>query len=123
MMPARIPDCLRRVDSAYPDFPHCQASVIQDRQYVATSAITENSSIGKDVQRSLICAGSLHPCFNGEVLQLQTRRIADKDAVAQAVETERLPHDSGRERGISTQGTVIGPESISGIPIPSPPAD
>src|SRR5438477_5247157 len=73
--------------------------------------------------RSLVQAGSLEPCLDSEILQLQIGRIAYHHTIAAAIKTECLSDKPWHECCVPTQSTVVRIEFICRVAIPFPPTD
>ena len=119
-MPLCIDNQSRRVDLAYGIFGQKQSAIVAQPKNVPAGAIPQNLTVG-GLHGNLARARSLHPRFDGENLQLQIGRVADRDGVAITVETEGLSDFARRICRLALQSAVVSTLRVLSSAIAAPP--
>ena len=101
MVPVHVSNSLCGTDAANAHFTQHYAPVVENRKVITVIPIAKNRPITKDIERSFVRVGSFNPGFNREVLQPQTRRIAERHPVVCPIETECLADQPRPERRVA----------------------
>ena len=99
-----------------------QPAVAQEAEHIASVAVSDDFAIDGE-GGDLGGAGSFDPGFDGEVLELETGRIADPHTITVPVKREGLPDPAGGEGGIAAEAAVVGAADVGGVASGRPPTD
>ena len=83
----------------------------------------KNNAVSARAERNGRITPALDPRFDGKILELKTRRIANLHGVTAAIKNETLSHVSVGVSGIARQSAVIGSDLIKRAVSPLPPTE